>query len=425
VAGATTSTIELTTSTLPASMAAGHRAVATAGRLSAADHAWWRMTEPDAPLVAPYLMHLDGHLSRQRAVQEILPRILLQPKLSRRIDGRRWQPTSIDPSLHITEHHVKDGTVEEHLSGRMSRHLDEAHPPWRLELLHETHRTSIAWIVHHALADGLATSWLMQSLSDHPPTSGHPAWIPPTPVRRPRATAIPGVLARLGALPRRPSTPYVGALSKHKRIALSEPLDVKAATQDMRLDDALLTWVAGGLRRDLLRRGCDCPALHAAVPMNVRPPNSYDALGNVFGAVFLQLPVHLDDPTERLAAVRIERRAGHPATAAHLGSAVFGIMGAGPRWLQKALERLSGSKTTVVLSHLPTQAEPLQFCGRTVTGVGAWAPVSSGVSVTISLVSYLGEVRLCIATDAAQVGDPHALLRCIEQEITALEAVKR
>src|SRR5690606_41677122 len=66
----------------------------------------------------------------------------------------------------------------------------------------------------------------------------------------------------------------------------------------------------GAVRRYLEGEGARAPSfdLRAAVPINLRKLEKMAELGNRFGLVFVPLPLAIEDPVERVAEVRRDRK---------------------------------------------------------------------------------------------------------------------
>ena len=77
------------------------------------------------------------------------------------------------------------------------------------------------------------------------------------------------------------------------------------------VNDVLLSCVAGALRGYLADKGdaTDGVMMRALVPVNLRPLEKAYKLGNQFGLVFLDLPIGIENPIERLYAVRANMNA--------------------------------------------------------------------------------------------------------------------
>ena len=160
------------------------------------------------------------------------------------------------------------------------------------------------------------------------------------------------------------------------------------------------------------------------VPFNLRPldqPLPPD-LGNRFGLVFLQLPVGLEDPRRRLDEVH--RRMGEikhsPEGAVSYG--VLDAIGRTPVQIEKLLVDLFATKGSAVMTNVPGPRQPVYMAGTPVRGVLVWAPCSGGVSMSVAIFSYAGEVTIGLMADAGLVPDPEAIVSAFEREIGSLRA---
>ena len=72
------------------------------------------------------------------------------------------------------------------------------------------------------------------------------------------------------------------------------------------VNDVLLSCVAGALRGYLVDKNESVAdvTIRALVPVNLRPLEKAYKLGNQFGLVFLDLPIGIENPIERVYAVR-------------------------------------------------------------------------------------------------------------------------
>ena len=77
--------------------------------------------------------------------------------------------------------------------------------------------------------------------------------------------------------------------------------------------------------------------MRALVPVNLRPLEKAYELGNQFGLVFLDLPIGIENPVERLYAVRANMRALKGCYQPVLALGLLAAMGAGPKLLQDQL----------------------------------------------------------------------------------------
>ena len=71
--------------------------------------------------------------------------------------------------------------------------------------------------------------------------------------------------------------------------------------------------------------------MRALVPVNLRPMEKAYKLGNQFGLVFLDLPIGIENPVERLYAVRANMDALKGSYQPVLALGLLAAMGAGPQ----------------------------------------------------------------------------------------------
>jgi WS/DGAT/MGAT family acyltransferase len=234
-------------------------------------------------------------------------------------------------------------------------------------------------------------------------------------------------LGRILLLPGDSPSPIRGPLTSRKVATWSEPLaipDLKtiARRHHATINDVLQASIAGALGRYLEGRGVERDGLEvrAVVPVDLRPPNRPPDTGNFFGLVFLELPVGIRDPVERLVETkrRMDRIKATPEAAA-----IFQLLHAigymSPRIEELAL-RVFGSKATAVMTNVPGPKEVRQLCGREIRDIMFWVPESGGLGVGVSFFSYRGRVRVGIVSDAGLAPDPAAIAAGFEVEVDRL-----
>lgn len=462
--------------------AAGHRA---GRRVAPVDLAWLRMDEPANLMQINGVLVFDRHLPREALARVLEERLLPIPRFRQRpvgsiVSGRMvWQE---DPAFDL-DHHLEevdlpepgdDAALRPVIWERLSRPLDPERPLWCFHLVHNYHGGSaVIGRLHHSIGDGIALMMVLLSLTDRSPGAparpeeatdeqpfnpftalfsrgshaietvrAHAEELMPEgmklllqPVEALRRTnrlltgaAAASALGRLTLRSADPATLLKGPLGVAKRAAWSGPIAVDevkrlAAASGGRMNDLLLTAAAGGLRRYLERRGQppDGLTFRAAVPVNLRPLEEMASLGNQFGLIFLPLPVGVADPGERHR--RLRRLLGALKHSAE-PLVVYGVLkalGMVPYRVQKALVDLFATKATVVMTSVPGPVEPLYLAGRRLSNMFFWVPQAGRVGVGLSILSYAGEVRLGVATDAGLVPDPDAIVGGFYDELEALD----
>ena len=87
----------------------------------------------------------------------------------------------------------------------------------------------------------------------------------------------------------------------------------------------------------------------------------------------------------------------------------FGILnaiGMSPEIVQEIVVNIFGTKGTAVMTNVIGPKTPIYLAGAPVEALMFWVPQSGRVGLGISILSYAGEVRLGLASDAGLVPDP-------------------
>ena len=166
-------------------------------------------------------------------------------------------------------------------------------------------------------------------------------------------------------------------------------------------------------------------AIRASVPVNLRPVDQAQTLGNAFGLVFLTLPIGTVDPVRRIRIIKQEMDELKRSPDAIVAFGVLNLIGHAPVEVEQLGLRFFGSKATAVLTNVPGPRQALYLAGRKIDNVMFWVPQSGHLGLGISILSYDGGVRLGIATDAGLVPDPERIVESFEVEFEAVrEAAK-
>ena len=456
----------------------------TSQRMSHADAAWLHMDQPTNLMVITGVLWFDQPPDWDGVRETIRDRMVERfPRFRQRVvegraplSGPHWEDDPrFDLDLHL--HRVAlpapgdRDALQAFVADLMASPLDRSKPLWQFQLV-DGYGEGAALVgrIHHCIADGIALGRVLLSLTDESPDAGIAppdddraspgrrggplgALFRPAAVARGAAAAVAHETIEVGKHPSHlldlassgradaealgkvlfkgadPPTPLKGQLGVAQRVAWSSPIpleEVKAIGHKTgtTVNDVLLTAVAGALRHYLIGRGGLVDELTAMVPFNLRPldqPLPPD-LGNRFGLVFLQLPVGLEDPRRRLNEVH--RRMGEikhsPEGAVSYG--VLDAIGRTPVQIEKLLVDLIATKGTAVITNVPGPRQPVYMAGTPVSGVLVWAPCSGGVSMSVAIFSYAGEVTIGLMVDAGLVPDPEAIVYAFEQEIGSLRA---
>ena len=440
--------------------------------MSSVDTAWLRMDRPSNLMMICGVLIFRERIAFDHLKRTLSERFLRFERFRQRPvqtpAGTYWHT---DESFDIAHHLQRIGLpgrsgkaeLEAFVSALMSTPLDPAHPMWQFHLV-ERYESGSAVVVriHHCYADGIALIQVMLSLTDADRTGKSPGPAPP----RSRALADDDPLAQLtdpvaGALklamkagttliekgvglwqdPARAvalagqgraltteivklatmgedsRTRFKGRPGIAKRVAWADPVpldEVKAIGRayDCSINDVLLSAVAGALRSYLVRHGDDVDGvtLRALVPVNLRPPEKAYKLGNRFGLVFLDLPLGIANPVERLYAVRANMQALKGSFQPVLALGILAAMGAGPKMLQERLLALLARNASAVMTNVPGPQQPLFLAGAKIDSLMFWVPQSGDIGVGVSILSYDGAVQFGVVTDRGLCPDPNHVI---------------
>jgi WS/DGAT/MGAT family acyltransferase len=447
------------------------------------DASWLRMDDPTNLMVVTGVLVLDHPVPLPR-LRALLKKRLLR---FRRFTSRVVQPAGgvgtptweSDPDFSLARHlkvaKLKEPAGERELQAYVSGLLGQPFPPHRpLWSFHFIPRyqggSAIVARIHHCIGDGLALVHVLLSMADGTPEPEGEAgadlpWDEhgeEGPVARTASWAItlprlvrdgagellehPGRLTELAllasgsaaslvnvlALPPDPSTAFKGPLSVAKKAAWSRAFDLeefKAIGQvaGSTVNDILMAGLAGGLRRYLLGRG-EVPRdldVRGVVPVNLRPPEESDRLGNRFGLVFLPLPLGIEDPLDRLFEVRRRMRELKNSPQALAIYQLLWVMGVAPKPVFDLVLEIFASKGTAVVTNVVGPRTPISIAGAPLRQAMFWVPSAGRLAMGVSLLSYAGKVWMGLQVDAGLVPDPDVVLQGFEAEVGALLQLRR
>jgi len=242
-----------------------------------------------------------------------------------------------------------------------------------------------------------------------------------------KGSALTAEVAKLALMAQDSPTRFKGTPGVTKRVAWADPLplpEVKTIGKALggSVNDVLLSCVAGALRGYLVAKGesVDGVMLRALVPVNLRPIEEAYRLGNQFGLVFLELPIGIDNPVERLYAVRANMRALKGSFQPVIALGLLAAMGAGPQVLQEELLHALARNGTAVMTNVPGPPQKLYFAGAAIERILFWVPQSGDIGMGVSILSYAGQVQFGLITDRGLCPDPGEISKRFGPELEKL-----
>jgi WS/DGAT/MGAT family acyltransferase len=223
------------------------------------------------------------------------------------------------------------------------------------------------------------------------------------------------------------ATRFKGKPGPVKRVAWADPIsldEVKAVGKALNcsVNDVLLSSVAGALRRYLVAHGdpVEGVVIRALVPVNLRPVEQAKHLGNHFGLVFLPLPVGIENPIERLYAVRAAMNDLKGSQQPLLALALLAAVGMGPKLLQDQMLDTLSKNASAVMTNVPGPQQPLYLAGSRIDSMMFWVPQSGDIGMGVSILSYDQKVHFGLVTDRKLLPDPENVIAFFAPEFTQL-----
>ena len=365
----------------------------------------------------------------------------------REVDGEPWWVP--DPQVDLTAHVVESraaGAGDESgfraaVAGIFAQRLDRSRPLWQMDVIPRLAggSSALVWRIHHALADGSTAMRMARTVLWDEEPGGGPGASGAGPPPRPPADAGHPARHRLGGLlgaaREAPQpwlrSPFDGHIDARRSVAFASAglaglRDVARATDGATVNDAVLTVVAGGLRRWLDAHHGHLGPVRVKVPVSLhgvslargddaRQPGNRDAF------FCLDLPLGTADPIQRLAAIRRAtriRKQDHDAQ--HLDALMRELTGTPP--LRRFAERVLAHPRSFALnvSNVPGPRRPVHVLGVPVRSLHSLAEIRERHALRIAVVSVAGTLNFGLVADPSLVADVGDLASAMQAEAAAL-----
>lgn len=418
--------------------------------LTKADVAWLHADVPTNHFVVTTLAMLDEPPDIEKVRVMLSHRLQLHPRLSQVVEdptlplaGARWVPaTHFELDAHI--HRValpgpaRKRELAAFIGDLVGLPVDLTRPMWHLYAVEGPGSGgALVGRFHHSLGDGQAMVRMLLTLTDETADGWKRPLERPRTRRARRSTRRPSPIAQLiGQLPKAPRlardvvagagtiarltlmdgdwpTRFRGELGLLKAVAWTDPIplaEVKriASVTGTTVNDVIVSAIAGGLGAHLRDDGVDVAGLRvrAMVPVNLRPPDDTGMTGNQFSLVYLELPLGVADPWERLMRVKLEmdriKRSFEPLA----GWILVQGLGFLPSALEHAVSGFYADKASLVLTNVIGPQRTLFMAGAPLRQMTFWEPQSGGLGIGISIYSYAGELTVGVGSDRNLIAKP-------------------
>lgn len=419
--------------------------------------------------------------SREEFLRAIEGRLALVPIYRRKlrtVPFRLGPPVWVDDPNFDLRYHVRETALPDPggdeqlqaLIGRvMSQRLDRDYPLWEYWLVHglDQDRWALISKVHHCMVDGVSGTDLYRVIFDASPEPSPPIADDRTVPAEPSSLGMAVAAVRdMALLPVRqaitirdilasPSDAFRYASDAARAVAklapsarpasgssLSGPIGrqrrytwARASLDDVTtirqafggtVNDVVLAAISSGFRALLVARD-EQPGSHmvpSLIPVSVRAPGEEGIYENRISVVMADLPVHLADPAERLAAIRSELTALKESKEAIAGQALVALGNLTPYPVAslgvRLVYRLPQYEIVTVTTNVPGPSQPLYAMGRKLLEIIPYVPIATTLRVGVSIFSYCGKITFGVTGDYATTPDLDVLTRGIENGIREL-----
>lgn len=391
-----------------------------------------------------------------RAVR--IPRLRVRVKHSRSpIGGASWaDDPGFDPAQHIETHRLSTLYEEDPLAAHAARWLatplDLSRPLWRLQLVTGLPGDSFALLLklHHALTDGTGAVAVALGLLDDVPALSRTSTAEREPAKRKsfvdhllenpwaRASSTMGKAAEsagiassvlLAARPY-PMSPIATANSASRELGFTtiDSADVRRVrtVHGGTTNDVVLAVLAGALRTWMRNRGRrpENGPLRALVPVSVRAREGGGQGGNLLSGYLTDLPVELDDPVERLCAVRRSMDRNKAAGPVRGAGALPVLAGRVPAGVHKLATRFAGQAAPLlfdtVVTNVPLPGISLTLDGARMRQMYPFVPLAPHHSVGVAISSYRKSIHIGLQANGDAVADIGSLTDAVGKSLAEL-----
>ncbi|HET9754235.1 MAG TPA: wax ester/triacylglycerol synthase domain-containing protein [Myxococcales bacterium] len=411
---------------------------ATRERMSAADAAWLQMDTPENRMIITSLMEFEAPVDPVE-LERMLEKLAAQPRFHRRVVAP-LSPLSLpwwedDARFDLRAHvrHVAlpapggDEELQRFVSERMSAGLSPEKPLWEVDVVERPAGTALLLRVHHCVGDGVALVRLLLGLAEEKVPPPKVVGRPPPPALGPLGWVIEQASRAktlVDLLTLSPDPDVLRAdLGLVKHAAWSLPIRF-AAVQELAkqegatVNDVLMSALSGALRGALLADAA-VPAkeVRALVPLYLR--GDAGAMGNHFGLIFVQLPIAESTREARLEKLRKRMGLVKASPTAPLAFEILRAFGAAGAAVERIGVGIFTDKASVMVTNVAGPQARVRIAGQPLHSMMTWAPTSGRLALSVTLLSYAGELRIGVCADANIAIDPAALVRAFEHELLA------
>jgi len=435
--------------------------------INSIDNFWLNLDGNTNLMIITAVLEFDKPLDFDRLRETIEKRWLIFDRFTKRLSEPaiglpKWE---IDPDFDIRSHLQRIAlpgngdkcALQNMISDLAAMPLDRKKPLWQIHLIENYNGGCVLfWRIHHCIADGISLAHVLLSTADKSKDmalSDNKSFKKRKNVQKDikknacennvksfkqiinlnnwkqtTTNAFKMGRALKNQFVSDSPTLFKGTIGVRKCISWSDPLslsDAKSIGKLMggTLNDVVVTAVSGALRRYLLENNAqtDDLSIRVSMPVNIRQKGQELNLGNKFGLVNLELPVHIEDHIQRFREVKKRNDRIKNSPEASMSFQVLNAMGMAPGSISKKTADFFADKGTAVYSNVPGPQKELYFSGQQIKNMMFWVPRTGHQGMGISIISYNGKITMGLATDEKIVADPEVILNYFQEEMMELK----
>jgi len=216
-----------------------------------------------------------------------------------------------------------------------------------------------------------------------------------------------------------------GPIGPHRRwdwarTTLADVKRIRAALGGT-VNDIVLSAISKGFRELLLSRGrnVEGEVVRTLVPVSVRREGERGTYNNRVSAMFAELPIGIEDPCKRLAAVRAQMEDLKEKKQAVAAEVLTSLSGFAPPVLLalggRVFARINQRNVQTVTTNVPGPQQPMYAAGRRMLHAMPYVPLAGSVQIGIAIFSYAGELTFGVTGDYDAAPDIDVLCHGIEE----------
>jgi diacylglycerol O-acyltransferase / wax synthase len=435
------------------------------------DHMMWDADRPTSPNTICGMMILDEKISRKKLMEVLDNRLLKFNRFQQKIKMKKGVPHWSDDyhfelKNHVHFYNLKEtddySFLQKKISKLLSHPLDHEKPLWDIHI-YQNYKggSAIIFRLHHAIADGVSLIQVLFSLTGENAKDSLEVQYTDFSIDLKELPYIKGVhqfikgsnklIDNVKYLKENPKvitqnivqgweatkemasiftdkditgSIYKGEFSEEKNVAWSKPMDlllIKKLGKQYKatVNDVLLALMTGAIRSHLVHNHQKVEeGIRVVIPVNIRAKEKKIELHNEISFISLELPVHVEDFTERLQII-------NEKTTLLKNSAE-------PYVLNKAMEFLSdklsdnmkdrfidfiSTKIAAAITNVPGPRKSVYLAGSKVKDIYCWIPHTAPLGVGLSMISYNNKITVAMVIDKNMADDPDVLIDSFENEL--------